>query len=61
MGFLRLDFWIRLVFGWVWWRQSSIRLGSGQGQGTKTDEFLEKFETAFNPPLIFGKYIANLL
>ena len=27
----------------------------GKGKPTKTDEFLEKFLTAFDPPLIFGK------
>ena len=28
----------------------------GTGGGTKTDDFLEKFQTAFDPPpLIFGK------
>ena len=27
----------------------------GTGDGTKTDEFSEKFQTAFDPPLIFGK------
>ena len=32
------------------------KIFSGTGQGTKTDEFSEKFQTAFDPPpLIFGK------
>ena len=27
----------------------------GKGNPTKTDEFSDKFQTAFDPPLIFGK------
>ena len=27
----------------------------GKSGVTKSDEFLEKFQTAFDPPLIFGK------
>ena len=29
----------------------------GKGQTTKTDEFSDKFQTAFEPPLIFRKII----
>ena len=31
------------------------KLGKGTDGVTKTDEFSEKFLTAFDPPLIFGK------
>ena len=31
----------------------------GTGNDTKTDEFLEKFQTAFDPPLIIGKSCCN--
>ena len=27
----------------------------GKGQATKSDDFLEKFQMAYDPPLIFGK------
>ena len=35
--------------------------GKGTGQATKTDEFSEKFDTAFNlpPPLFFKKLYCN--
>ena len=29
------------------------------GPATKSDDFLEKFQTAFEPPLIFGKLCCN--
>ena len=29
--------------------------GLGRDGHTKTDDFLEKFQTAFDPPFIFGK------
>ena len=29
----------------------------GKGLATKSDEFSEKFQTAFDPPLIFGNYV----
>ena len=29
--------------------------GIGKDPATKSDEFLEKFQTHFDPPLIFGK------
>ena len=33
---------------------------TGKGGNTKSDEFLEKFQTAFDlPPLIFGKSYCN--
>ena len=34
---------------------SSLSPSLGKDGPTKTDEFLEKFQTAFAPPLIFGK------
>ena len=33
----------------------------GKDPATKSDEFLEKFQTAFDPPLIFGKLYCNFL
>ena len=36
--------------------------GLGKGTATKSDESLEKFQTAFDPnPLIFGKLHCNFL
>ena len=32
---------------------------AGKGPATKSDKFSEKFHTAFNPPLIFGKLFCN--
>ena len=31
----------------------------GTGQATKTDDFWEKFQMAFDPPFIFGKFCCN--
>ena len=37
-----------------------IYLELGKGKNTKSDEFSEKFQTAFDPlPLIFGKLYCN--
>ena len=33
--------------------------GLGKDPATKSDEFLEKLQTAFDPPLIFGKLYCN--
>ena len=38
--------WVRCVFGNAF---------LGKDPATKLDEFLEKFQTAFDPPLIFGR------
>ena len=35
--------------------RSLLSLSLGKGDATKSDDFLEKFQTAFDPPLIFGK------
>ena len=34
------------------------KLSLGKGPSTKSDEFLEKIQTAATPPLIFGNYSA---
>ena len=33
----------------------------GKDPATKSDEFLEKIQTAFDPPLIFGKLYCKFL
>ena len=39
-----------------------LHSGLGKDPVTKSDEFLEKFQTAFDtPPLIFGNYVALFL
>ena len=37
----------------------NISLVLKMGRATKSDEFLEKCRTAFDPPLIFGKLCCN--
>ena len=37
----------------------SVLTPLGKGGATKSDEFSEKFQTAFDPPLIFGKLYCN--
>ena len=36
---------------------SLLRSFLGKDPATKSDEFLEQFQTAFDPPLIFSKFI----
>ena len=51
------EFWrLAFVFSCVITSQALTPVSHlGKGGYTKTDEFLEKFQTAFDPPLIFGK------
>ena len=44
----------------IGWRRRRW-LDWGKGPATKSDEFLEKFQKAFDPPLIFGNNVANFL
>ena len=39
--------------------RSLLSLSLGKGSATKSDDFLEKYQTAFDPPLIFGKLCCN--
>ena len=44
------------LFVWAKWKETIITgLVLGKDPATKSDDFLEKFQTAFDPPLIFGK------
>ena len=48
---------IRQLNTWFFWALPFV----GKGKYTKSDEFLEKFQTAFDhPPLIFGKLYCKL-
>ena len=39
--------------------RSLLSLSLGKGGATKSGDFLEKYQTAFDPPLIFGKLCCN--
>ena len=45
------------VFGFVCFRSCGCNffLLLAKGPATKSDEFSKKFQTAFDPPLVFGK------
>ena len=48
------------LFVWAKWKETSITdLVLGKDPATKSDEFLEKFQTAFDPPPHFWKDILH--
>ena len=44
-----------------YWCPSPALLSFGKDPATESGEFLEKFQTAFDPPLIFGKLYCKFL